>query len=358
MFPIIRALKSLHVPHAVVTTGQHDSLLNQALEMFRIRPKIRCHRGCNDNTLVKFMSTSIKQLERVFDKLKPNAVLAQGDTASVLATAQVCFLKKIPFGHVEAGLRTYNYEEPWPEEYFRRVVSLTARWNFAPTYGAQLNLEREGVDTKRIYNVGNPVVDALQYILKKAPVQLPLINDRKYVLITAHRRENIGEPLQNICKAIRQLAQAYPTIEFRYPVHPNPDIKTTVMSILAGPGNTAALPNIILLEPLNYVDFIHQMAGAEFIMTDSGGAQEEAVSLEMRALVLRNTTERPEGLTTGCRLVGTNVDSIVSAFEETCHMAPVTKGRNPYGDGTSGEQIARILMADLNIAELKERLGL
>jgi len=345
MAPVIRALEREpeRFELTVMASGQHREMLDQVLGLFRIVPDLDLDIMVPDQTVTRVTCRVLEEMEAYFRDHLPGAVLAQGDTTTVMAAATACFYRRIPFGHVEAGLRTNDLYAPWPEEFNRRVADLTAAWHFAPTQWSVENLLREGVDPGRVHLTGNTVIDALFHILEttEAPSR-PIPAGRRYVLMTCHRRENFGEPIREIFAAVREFALAFPEISVWYPVHPNPHVRGPAREILGG------VENILLTEPLDYLHFVHAMNGADLILSDSGGVQEEAPSLGKPVLVLREKTERPEAVLAGtCRLVGSRKDRIISSLEELLFderaYREMSGKSNPFGDGRAAEAIVKIL---------------
>lgn len=344
MAPLILALRD--EPWAdvcVLATAQHRSLLDQVLRCFDIKPDIDLDVMRPDQSLTTLVSRLLFGLDGVFLAEKPDVVLAQGDTSTVLAVALACFYHRVPFAHIEAGLRTGNIANPFPEEANRVIAARLARWHFAPTETARHNLLREGVVDQHIFVTGNPVIDALLMVSSRC-----LASDVRYhaeerlVLITCHRRENFGEPFHAICLAIRRLALCNPDVRFLYPVHPNPNVKKISHEILSG------VPNVELSEPLDYVPFVAAMTKAYFIISDSGGVQEEAPALGKPVLVLRDETERPEAVEAGVvKLVGHDVDRIVaeaqSLLDDFDAYALMARGISPYGDGNAAARVVGVL---------------
>jgi UDP-N-acetylglucosamine 2-epimerase (non-hydrolysing) len=342
MAPVIQQLKSADWAEcSVLCTAQHRELVDQVLELFRIRP-------CEDfgvmrpnQTLSGLTSRLIEHFDEVLLRRRPDAVLAQGDTTTTLVAALCSFYHKVPFGHVEAGLRTGNLYGPFPEEMNRLAVGRIARWHFAPTSSARHNLLKEGIGPAEVHVTGNTVIDALLKVAQQCKdVEVPA--GSRLVLVTAHRRENFGAPLQNICRAIRHLADSRPDLQFLYPVHPNPNVKTVVLESLA------SHPRIRLVQPLDYPAFVAAMKSSHLILTDSGGVQEEAPALGKPVLVLREETERPEAVAAGVvRLVGTDFSRIVSEsvrlLDDAQHYATMARGVSPYGDGHAANRIAAVL---------------
>lgn len=282
-------------------------------------------------------------LDDVLEAEKPDAVLVQGDTTTVMTVALACFYHRIPIGHVEAGLRTWDMQNPFPEEANRVIAGKLARWHFAPTEKARQNLLKEGVPDREIVVTGNTVIDALlMTAAKKLNIGVDVDPDKRLVLITSHRRENFGEPFCNICRALRTLSENNPTVQFLYPVHPNPNVKDVAYEFLS------ELPNFILCAPLDYAPFIAAMKQAYIIITDSGGVQEEAPALGKPVLVLRDETERPEAVDQGVvKLIGPHYKKIVEEVQrllddETAYRA-MARGVSPYGDGQAAERIVKTL---------------
>jgi UDP-N-acetylglucosamine 2-epimerase (non-hydrolysing) len=359
--PVILALKrDLHVLCRVCVTAQHRTMLDQVLEIFDIVPDVDLDLMRPNQTLGGLTSRAIKALDQYLGEDKPDVVLVQGDTTTVLCAALAALYHKIPVGHIEAGLRTGNMASPWPEEANRVLTTRLANWHFAPTETNRQNLLREGVSDTQIHVTGNTVIDALFHALKKIhalPPPIPglpgetlsFLGGRKMVLITGHRRENFGEGLENICHAIVELAARHPDTDFIYPVHLNPHVREPVQRLLGGLGATRPLPNIYIIAPQAYLPFVALMDRACVILTDSGGVQEEAPSLGKPVLVMRDTTERPEGITAGTvRLVGANATTI---RDETSLLLSSLAARNamarpinPYGDGHASTRIVRLLL--------------
>ncbi len=348
MAPVINALKGEpdRFKLTVMATAQHRQMLDQVLDLFGIVPDLDLDIMVPDQTVTRTTCRVLEELEAYFREKRPGAVLAQGDTTTVMAAATACFYAGVPFGHVEAGLRTDDLRAPFPEEFNRRVADLTAYWHFAPTQWAAENLLREGVEPGRVHVTGNTVIDALFRILEttESPAR-PVPAGRRYVLMTCHRRENFGEPVREIFTAVREFALAHPEITVWYPVHPNPHVRGPAEEILG------RVENVLLTEPLDYLHFVHAMKGCELLLSDSGGVQEEAPSLGKPVLVLREKTERPEAVAAGtCRLVGSRGEKIISSLEELLFdgaaYRAMSEKSNPYGDGRAAEAIVRILRTD------------
>jgi len=335
----------------VCVTGQHREMLDQMLSIFGIVPDIDLGLMRPNQSLSYITSRTIKAVDKVLVKLRPDWVLVQGDTTTVWTAAVTAFFLNIPIGHVEAGLRTNDKRQPFPEEINRRIVSQVADLHFAPTEWAKKNLLAEGINQERIFVTGNTVIDALYWILKRNeenPTKDVVairdwvdkeISDRPMVLITGHRRESFGQGFENICRAIAELAVRHGDVCWVYPVHLNPNVQEPVRRILTG------LKNIYLIEPLPYAAFAYMMSRSKFILTDSGGVQEEAPSLGKRVLVMRNKTERPEGVEAGVvTLVGNDKEIIIEHCELLLNSkASAAEKVNPYGDGKASGRILDIL---------------
>ena len=331
-----------------VVTGQHKEMLTQCLDRFDIQPDLNLSIMTENQTLDQITGSILQHLPAVFDRFNPDVVLVQGDTTTSFATALSAFYHKIPVGHVEAGLRTYTKLNPFPEEMNRHLTGVIADLHFAPTRQAKDNLLAEGVPNKRIYMTGNTIVDALKGILPQvAQMGHAVLRDidltnKELWLLTLHRRESFGRPMEGMLKAMKTLVRRYPNVELIYPVHRNPNVYQTAHRLLGRE------KRIHLLEPIDYFAFIGLLSRAHLVLTDSGGVQEEAPSLGKPVLVLRETTERPEGVAAGvARLVGTDPDKIIA---EACRLtenprawAKMAHAVNPYGDGRTSQRIARVL---------------
>jgi UDP-N-acetylglucosamine 2-epimerase (non-hydrolysing) len=356
--PVILAL--LHDPYflcRVCVTAQHRQMLDQVLDVFDITPDVDLNLMQADQSLGSFTARAIEAIDRYVAHEKPDLVLVQGDTTTVFCAAISAFYQRIPVGHVEAGLRTGNLHSPWPEEANRVLTSRLASLHFAPTEVNRRNLLEEGVPAERIFVTGNTVVDALFLALQKVracPPSIPGLpaetvgawGDVPVVLITGHRRENFGEGLESICRAVAELARRFPQARFIYPVHFNPRVREPVERILG----MAAAGNIHLVDPLPYLSFVSLMDRATLILTDSGGVQEEAPSLGKPVLVLRETTERPEAVDAGTvKLIGTGFEKIVDEtsrlLTDKAAYAAMTRAHNPYGDGRATERILQACTA-------------
>jgi UDP-N-acetylglucosamine 2-epimerase (non-hydrolysing) len=351
--PIVRSLKETpEVESRVCVTAQHRQMLDQVLELFEIKPDYDLDLMRDNQSLAQISASIFTHLDPVLTGFQPDWVLVVGDTTTVVTTSLLSYYRRIKVGHVEAGLRTHNKWHPFPEELNRRIATVIADLHFAPTERSKANLLREGIEEKNILVTGNPVIDALNFVAKQEEPQeiTALINKLKtrgygtknLVLVTAHRRENFGKPFENICHAIKELASRQ-DVEIVYPVHLNPNVQESVNRILKG------IPRVTLLPPLDYRPMVHLMKHAKLLITDSGGLQEEAPSLGIPVLVLRETTERPEGIEAGTlKLVGTETPQIVREAEhlldEPAAHAKMAKAANPYGDGRAAERITHALL--------------
>jgi UDP-N-acetylglucosamine 2-epimerase (non-hydrolysing) len=330
----------------ILATGQHRGLLDQALADFGLRPDADLGLMRPNQGLADLTARALTGLSEHFERARPDLVLAQGDTTTVLATALACHYQRIPFGHVEAGLRTGDPDHPFPEEKNRELADHLAALHFAPTVGARANLEREGIRGAGVQVTGNTVIDALELVVRQEP-QLPVRPaTARFLLVTAHRRESFGAPLARIVAALGDVLGRHADLSVVFPVHPNPNVREAV-------GALAGHPRAQLIEPVSYPSFVALMKASLAILTDSGGVQEEAPSLGKPVLVLREVTERPEAVEAGAvRLVGTDRAAIVAAVEALVGSADGGSGArilNPYGDGHASERIARIVAARLGI---------
>jgi UDP-N-acetylglucosamine 2-epimerase (non-hydrolysing) len=345
--PIIKELSHSHdeFESIVGVTGQHDKLLKQVLDIFKIRPSFNLKVMRKNQNLTDLTALILKEMGKILDDVKPDLILVQGDTTTVFATALAAFYRKIRIGHVEAGLRTEDKYQPFPEEINRRLADQVSDLFFAPTEGNMTNLIRSGIQKERIYVTGNTVVDALLDIVSSdhSPRIKGLKNiPEKMVLITAHRRENFGEPFKNVFNALQELSHMYQDFHFVYPVHPNPNVHDLAYHMLS------KIKNIHLIEPIDYFSFIYLMKKSYIVLTDSGGIQEEAPTLNKPVLILREKTERGELVDAGgAILVGTNKEKII---EETAklissdqHYKRMSHIKNPFGDGNASLRIVQIL---------------
>lgn len=345
MAPVILALKNeTWADVRVLATAQHRHILDQVLNFFDIEPDIDLDIMRPNQALTTLTARLLLDLDDVLHAEDPDVVLVQGDTTTVMTVALACFYHRIPIGHVEAGLRTWDMQNPFPEEANRVIAGKLARWHFAPTEGSRQNLLKEGIPDCNILVTGNTVIDALLMTAAK-PLELGIELDqsKRLVMVTSHRRENFGDPFRNICRALKALAEANPDVLFLYPVHPNPNIKDVAYEFLG------EVSNFTLCEPLDYAPFIAAMKRAYIIVTDSGGVQEEAPALGKPVLVLRDETERPEAVEHGVvKLVGTNYERIVEEVQrllddESAYGAMARRGISPYGDGHAAEHIVKLL---------------
>ncbi len=347
MAPVVQQLaRTPGVESLVCVTAQHREMLDQVLQLFHIQPDFDLNLMRPGQTLAQLSAAVFTHLDPVLAQVRPDWVLVQGDTTTVITTALAAYYRRIRVGHVEAGLRTFDKWQPFPEEVNRRVAGVVADLHFAPTPRARDNLLREGVPPELIHVTGNPVIDALHWAAAQpVPPQvaeiLARLEGRKLLLVTAHRRENFGQPLENICRALLQLA-GRGDVEIVYPVHLNPNVQEPVYRLL---GDT---PHITLLPPLDYLPLVHLMKAAYLVLTDSGGIQEEAPAFGKPVLVLREVTERPEGVEAGTlRLVGTETASIAAAaarlLEDESAYAEMAQAVNPFGDGHAAERIVAAL---------------
>jgi len=346
MAPVIQlmAARADQFQSKVCVTAQHRSMLDQTLRLFEIVPDYDLDVMSPDQSPTQVAAAVLRKLERIIKSEKPDWVLIQGDTTTTAAAALAAFYAHVKIGHVEAGLRTEDKTQPFPEEINRRIVSLLADLHFAATEGAQQNLLREGIAPDGILVTGNPVIDALQSMLRRPPpAEIAALTNsgKKLILVTAHRRENFGRPLENICAALIEIAGRYPkAVQIIYPVHQNPNVQEPVRRLLAG------VPNITLMEPLDYLSLIHLADAAYMIVTDSGGLQEEGPSLGKPVLVMRNVTERPEAVEAGAaRVIGVETGKIVAEIarllDDDRAYQSMSRQKNLYGDGQASERILR-----------------
>ncbi|WP_031562722.1 non-hydrolyzing UDP-N-acetylglucosamine 2-epimerase [Legionella wadsworthii] len=348
MAPIIKCLKSESwCELRVAVTAQHREMLDQMLATFQIKQDIDLDIMQPNQELSLLTSKMLVLLDEVFKAENPDAIIAQGDTTTTLVASLAAFYRHIPFYHVEAGLRTKDMRNPFPEELNRVLISKISSLHFAPTLSNERNLLQEGIDSDTIFVTGNTVIDALKYIVQlNITPNLDLDPSKRLLLVTAHRRENIGKPFKEICKALRQLVEAFDDIQIVFPVHPNPNVKQVAYEELSN------YRQILLIPPLEYNQFVCLLNKAYFVLTDSGGVQEEAPALGKPVLVLRSTTERPEGIEEGvAKLVMLNAKSI---FEEAAKLLNskdlyqgMVKEVLPYGDGTASIQIVNIIKKKL-----------
>ncbi len=345
MCPLVNELKRHSEVNTVVcVTGQHRQMLDQVLEAFGVVPDYDLSIMKDKQTLFDITTNILNRIKEVLEEVKPDVVLIHGDTTTTFVTALACFYLQIPVGHVEAGLRTYNIYSPYPEEFNRQAVSIISQYNFAPTELSKQNLLREGKPESSIFVTGNTAIDALKTTVREDyhHPELDWAEGSRLILITAHRRENLGEPMKHMFRAIRRVMDEHPDVKAIYPIHMNPVVRETADAILGDD------ERIHIIEPLDVLDFHNFMARSYMILTDSGGIQEEAPSLGKPVLVMRDTTERPEGIKAGTlKLVGTDEETIYTEFQrlltDKAAYDAMAKASNPYGDGHACERIAKVL---------------
>lgn len=345
MCPLVNELKTRPNIQTVVTvTGQHRQMLDAVLEVFNVVPDYDLSIMKERQTLFDITTNILNGIKEILEKEKPDVVLVHGDTSTTFVTALACFYLQIPVGHVEAGLRTYNIYSPYPEEFNREAVSIISQYNFAPTKLSYDNLVKEGKDSKKIWITGNTACDALRTTVRESysNPELDWAAGSRLILITAHRRENLGEPMHHMFRAIRRVMDEHPDVKAIYPIHLNPAVREVADEVFKGEGR------MHLIEPLDVLDFHNFMEHSYLILTDSGGIQEEAPSLGKPVLVMRDTTERPEGIKAGTlKLVGTDEETIYKEFSrllsDKSEYDKMSKASNPYGDGHTSERIADIL---------------
>lgn len=345
MCPLVNELKKRkNIETIVCVTGQHRQMLDQVLETFSIIPNYDLSIMKERQTLFDVTTNILEKIREVLEEVKPDIVLVHGDTSTTFVTALACFYLQIPIGHVEAGLRTYDIYSPYPEEFNRQAVGIVSKYNFAPTNMAKDNLLREGKNADTIYVTGNTAIDALRTTVREdySHPELDWAKDSRLIMITAHRRENLGESMHHMFRAIRRIMDEYPDVKAIYPIHMNPVVRQTAEEELGG------CDRIRIIEPLDVLDFHNFLSRSYLILTDSGGIQEEAPSLGKPVLVMRDTTERPEGIAAGTlKLVGTDEEVIYRNFKELLEdleaYERMAHASNPYGDGHACERIADVL---------------
>lgn len=347
MCPLVNELKSRkNLKTVVCVTGQHRQMLDQVLEAFKVTPDYDLSIMKEKQTLFDVTINILERLRPVLETEKPDTVLVHGDTSTSFASALACFYLSIPVGHVEAGLRTYNIYSPYPEEFNRQAVGIVAKYNFSPTELSKNNLLKEGKDPESIYVTGNTAIDALKTTVRAdyshKDLDWALEGGSRLIMITAHRRENLGEPMHHMFRAIRRIVDEHPDVRAVYPIHMNPVVREAAREELSG------CDRIRIIDPLEVLDFHNFLAKSYMILTDSGGIQEEAPSLGKPVLVMRDTTERPEGIAAGTlKLVGTDEEYIYSNFKELLENRDsyerMSRASNPYGDGFACARIADIL---------------
>ena len=345
MCPLVNELKTRKgIKTVVCVTGQHRQMLDQVLDVFGVTPDYDLSIMKDKQTLFDITTNILSGIKSVLEEVKPDVVLVHGDTSTTFVTALACFYLQIPVGHVEAGLRTYNIYSPYPEEFNRQAVSIIAKYNFAPTELSKENLIREGKDPSTIYVTGNTAIDALKTTVKAdySHPELEWAKGSKLIIITAHRRENLGDPMHHMFRAIRRIMDEHKDVKAIYPIHMNPIVRQEAEEELSG------CDRIHIIEPLEVIDFHNFLAQSYMILTDSGGIQEEAPTLGKPVLVMRDTTERPEGIAAGTlKLVGTDEETIYKNFklllENKIEYDKMAHASNPYGDGFACKRIADIL---------------
>lgn len=345
MCPLVNELKTRGgIKTVVCVTGQHRQMLDQVLDVFNVVPDYDLSIMKDCQTLFDVTTSILNKIGGVLDEVNPDVALVHGDTSTTFVTALACYYKQIPVGHVEAGLRTYDIYSPYPEEFNRQAVGIISKYNFAPTERSANNLIKEGKDSESIYITGNTAIDALQTTVRsdfKHEV-LEWAEGSRLIVITAHRRENLGEPMHHMFRAIRRIMDEHPDVKAVYPIHMNPVVRQTADEELSG------CDRIRIIEPMEVLDFHNLLANSYLILTDSGGIQEEAPSLGKPVLVMRDTTERPEGIAAGTlKLVGTDEELIYKNFKELLENKEsynaMAHAANPYGDGKTCRRIADIL---------------
>ncbi|MDD3137598.1 MAG: UDP-N-acetylglucosamine 2-epimerase (non-hydrolyzing) [Lachnospiraceae bacterium] len=345
MCPLVNELQKRKTIETIVcVTGQHRQMLDQVLQAFQVVPDYDLSIMKDKQTLFDVTVNILERIREVLTEVRPDVVLVHGDTSTTFATALACFYLQIPVGHVEAGLRTYNIYSPYPEEFNRQAVSIVSTYNFAPTELSRDNLIKEGKDSNHIYITGNTAIDALKTTVRDdyTHEELEWAKESRLIMITAHRRENLGEPMHHMFRAIRRIVDEHSDVKAIYPIHMNPVVREAADKILGGD------ERIHIIEPLDVLDFHNFLSRSYLILTDSGGIQEEAPSLGKPVLVMRDTTERPEGIAAGTlKLVGTDEETIYRNFklllEDSGEYEKMSKASNPYGDGKACERIADII---------------
>lgn len=349
MCPLVKELKTRkNIKTIVCVTGQHRQMLDQVLEAFEVIPDYDLSIMKDKQTLFDVTTNILNKIKEVLEETKPDVVLVHGDTSTTFVTALACFYLQIPIGHVEAGLRTYNIYSPYPEEFNRQAVGIIAKYNFAPTELSKENLLKEGKELNSIYVTGNTAIDALKTTVREdyTHEQLKWTEGSRLIMITAHRRENLGEPMRNMFRAIKKIVDETPDIKAIYPIHMNPVVREAANEILGD------CDRVRITEPLDVLDFHNFLSRSYLILTDSGGIQEEAPSLGKPVLVMRDTTERPEGIVAGTlKLVGTDEDTIYNTFklllEDKTEYEKMSHASNPYGDGFASKRIVDTLIQNL-----------
>jgi UDP-N-acetylglucosamine 2-epimerase (non-hydrolysing) len=345
MCPLVNELKTRkNINTVVCVTGQHRQMLDQVLEAFKVEPDYDLSIMKDKQTLFDITTNILNRIKTVLEEVRPDIVLVHGDTSTTFVTSLACFYLQIPVGHVEAGLRTYNIYSPYPEEFNRQAVGIISQYNFAPTELSKQNLLKEGKNPDAIFVTGNTAIDALKTTVRNdyTHPELEWANGSRLIIITAHRRENLGEPMHHMFRAIRRIMDEHPDVKAIYPIHMNPIVRKAADEELGG------CDRIHIIEPLEVLDFHNFLARSYMILTDSGGIQEEAPSLGKPVLVMRDTTERPEGIKAGTlKLVGTDENAIYKNFKELLESKEaydaMAHASNPYGDGHACKRIADVL---------------
>ena len=346
MCPLVNELKTRENAEVTVcVTGQHRQMLDQVLEAFGVVPDYDLSIMKDKQSLFDITTNILNRIKAVLEEVRPDVVLVHGDTSTTFVTALACFYLQIPVGHVEAGLRTYDIMSPYPEEFNRQAVSIISQYNFAPTELSKQNLIREGKKPETIFVTGNTAIDALKTTVRAdySHPELDWADGSRLIIITAHRRENLGQPMHHMFRAIRRIMDEHPDVKAIYPIHMNPAVRQAAAEELGGCGR------IHIIEPLEVLDFHNFLARSYLILTDSGGIQEEAPSLGKPVLVMRDTTERPEGIAAGTlKLVGTDEETIYTEFNRMLSdseaYSKMSRASNPYGDGHACERIADLLL--------------
>ena len=349
MCPLVNELKSRKELETIVcVTGQHRQMLDQVLQVFQVVPNYDLSIMKERQTLFDVTINILERIKNVLEKERPDIVLVHGDTTTTFVSSLAAFYLQIPVGHVEAGLRTYNIYSPYPEEFNRQATGIISRFNFAPTELSKNNLLKEGKNPETIFVTGNTAIDALKTTVRDdySHEQLEWVGDSRLIMLTAHRRENLGEPLYHMFRAIRRIVDEFEAIKVIYPIHMNPVVRQTAKEILGDDDR------VRLIEPLEVIDFHNFLSRSYLILTDSGGIQEEAPSLGKPVLVMRDTTERPEGIAAGTlKLVGTNEETIYNEFKRLLtdrdEYEQMSRASNPYGDGFACKRIADVLVKEL-----------
>lgn len=351
MCPLVKELKARKNLRTVLcVSGQHRQMLDQVLSAFEVTPDYDLSIMKERQTLFDVTTNILSGINEVLEEVNPDVVLVHGDTSTTFVTALACFYRQIPVGHVEAGLRTYNIYSPYPEEFNRQAVGIISAFNFAPTEVSKGNLLREGKREDTIWVTGNTAIDALKTTVREdyRNDHLDWASDARLILITAHRRENLGEPMRNMFRAIRRVMDEHPDVKAIYPIHMNPAVRQAAEEVFGASAPGGREERIRIIEPLDVLDFHNFLYRSELILTDSGGIQEEAPSLGKPVLVMRDTTERPEGIAAGTlKLVGTEEETIYREFNRLLtdreEYGKMSRASNPYGDGHASERIADII---------------